>query len=77
MHWKIKFAILICIYINFILKFLIIKDLGYRQIDTAILYENHKMIGNSLKTMFNEGKYKREDIFITTKVLPLKNINSI
>lgn len=40
---------------------------GYRHIDTAILYNNHKLIGNSLKTIFEEGKYSRKDLFITTK----------
>jgi diketogulonate reductase-like aldo/keto reductase len=35
------------------------------------------MIGGALKTIFSEGKYKREDIFITTKVFPFRNFNCI
>jgi diketogulonate reductase-like aldo/keto reductase len=50
---------------------------GYRHIDTAILYENHKMIGGALKTIFSEGKYSRDDVFITTKVFPFRNFNCI
>lgn len=52
-------------------------DCGYRHIDTAHLYLNHKIIGAALKTIFSEGKYKREDIFIVTKVFPYKNFNAI
>ena len=35
------------------------------------------MIGKALKEIFDSGKYKREDIFITTKVFPFKNENAI
>lgn len=52
-------------------------DAGYRHIDTAILYDNHKMIGGALKTIFSEGKYKREEIYITTKVFPFQNFNFV
>lgn len=51
-------------------------DAGYRHIDTAIFYNNHKMIGNALKTIFAEGKYTRQDVFITTKVLPFNHFNA-
>ncbi|KAL4491253.1 hypothetical protein ABPG72_021639 [Tetrahymena utriculariae] len=47
-------------------------DVGYRLIDTAKFYENEHLIGASLKIIFNEGKYKREDIFIITKLFPFK-----
>ncbi len=47
-------------------------DAGYRHIDTAHYYDNHKLIGAALKQIFSEGKYKRSDIFITTKLFPLK-----
>ena len=50
-------------------------DLGYRHIDTAIFYQNHKLIGQALTEIFKEGKYKREDIFITTKIMPLAQFN--
>jgi diketogulonate reductase-like aldo/keto reductase len=47
-------------------------DAGYRLIDTAWVYKNEKFIGNSLKTIFSEGKYSRKDVFIATKVVPYK-----
>jgi diketogulonate reductase-like aldo/keto reductase len=52
-------------------------DAGYRHIDTAVAYDNHKMLGDALAEIFNEGKYKREDIFITTKVNPCKEWNAL
>ncbi|KAL4453635.1 hypothetical protein ABPG74_009531 [Tetrahymena malaccensis] len=51
-------------------------DLGYRHIDTAIAYENQKMIGDALKTIFSEGKYKREDLYIVSKIFPYKTWNT-
>lgn len=51
--------------------------MGYRHIDTAIGYDNHKMIGKALTTIFKEGLVKREDLFITTKVFPFKNFNAL
>lgn len=35
------------------------------------------MIGIALKKIFGEGKYKREDIYITTKVFPFRDVNCI
>jgi diketogulonate reductase-like aldo/keto reductase len=35
------------------------------------------MIGDALDEIFDEGKYKREDLFITTKVWPTKNCNAL
>lgn len=52
-------------------------DVGYRHIDTAILYNNHKMIGNALAKIYSEGKYKRSDLFIVTKVFPHKENNAL
>ena len=46
-----------------------LKD-GYRLIDTAQYYGNEKGVGNGLKKAFSEGIVKREDVFITTKVMP-------
>lgn len=51
--------------------------LGYRHIDTAVVYGNHKIIGKALTTIFKEGLVKREDLFITTKIIPFKNYNAI
>jgi len=41
---------------------------GYRHIDCAEVYGNQEEIGNALKEVFDEGKVKREEIFITSKV---------
>eukprot|EP00825_Cyclidium_porcatum_P052553 TRINITY_DN998_c0_g3_i1.p1 TRINITY_DN998_c0_g3~~TRINITY_DN998_c0_g3_i1.p1 ORF type:complete len:405 (-),score=94.31 TRINITY_DN998_c0_g3_i1:267-1481(-) len=51
--------------------------LGYRHIDTALGYDNHKIIGGALATIFKEGLVKREELFITTKIFPFKNFNAI
>lgn len=39
-------------------------EVGYRHIDTADIYGNHKEVGKAL----NESGIKREDIFLTSKV---------
>ena len=39
-------------------------------IDTATIYETEEIIGTVLQEVFAEGKIKREDIFITTKIWP-------
>lgn len=44
-------------------------DAGYRHIDTAFLYGNEAEIGNGIRTKIEEGVIKREDIFVTTKVM--------
>ncbi len=41
-------------------------DNGYRLFDTAVMYGNENLIGNA----FIKHKIPREDIFITTKILP-------
>jgi diketogulonate reductase-like aldo/keto reductase len=43
-------------------------DAGYRLFDTAYAYGNESDIGEFFQGLFNEGKLKREDIFITTKL---------
>lgn len=43
---------------------------GYRHIDTAWYYYTEKAIGEALEEIFEAGKLKREDLFITTKVWP-------
>jgi methylglyoxal/glyoxal reductase len=43
-------------------------EAGYRQIDTAALYGNETEVGRVLKRAFAEGKLKRADVFVTTKL---------
>lgn len=43
-------------------------ETGYRHIDTALFYQNEHIIGKVLKTWFDSGKLKREDVWITTKL---------
>ncbi|KAL4445533.1 hypothetical protein ABPG74_004607 [Tetrahymena malaccensis] len=52
-------------------------DIGYRHIDTAQMYENESIIGAALKTIFSEGRYKREDIFLVTKQSPNKGVSCL
>ncbi|KAK9875411.1 hypothetical protein WA026_007804 [Henosepilachna vigintioctopunctata] len=46
---------------------------GYRHIDTAHFYMNEKPIGNVLNRWITEGKLKREEIFLVTKLPPFGN----
>lgn len=44
-------------------------DVGYRHIDTAWFYGNEAEIGKAVNDKIKDGKIKREDIFITSKVI--------
>lgn len=44
-------------------------DAGYRHIDSAFLYGNEVEVGKAIRDKIAEGTIKREDIFITTKVI--------
>ncbi|KAG7166089.1 9 11-endoperoxide prostaglandin H2 reductase-like [Homarus americanus] len=48
-------------------------ECGYRHFDTAYAYSNEAAIGRSLKKWTSQGKVKREDLFITTKLSPDHN----
>jgi diketogulonate reductase-like aldo/keto reductase len=50
---------------------------GYRHIDTALFYDNHAFIGAALTQIFSEGKFTRDQIFITTKIMPFKKFNAL
>ncbi|XP_060520228.1 glyoxal reductase-like isoform X2 [Cylas formicarius] len=43
---------------------------GYRLFDTAKMYGNEDDIGKAFKNLLPKHKLKRQDIFITTKLLP-------
>lgn len=43
-------------------------NIGFRHIDTAAVYGNEEEIGEALAEVFAEGKIKREDVFITSKL---------
>jgi len=43
-------------------------DAGYRHFDGAAVYGNEKEIGETFAEIFKEGKVKREDLFITSKL---------
>lgn len=44
---------------------------GYRHIDTAFVYGNEHILGKVINKWMSSGKVKREDLFITTKLLPI------
>ena len=43
-------------------------EVGYKHIDCAAIYRNEKEIGETFNRVFGNGKVKREDIFITSKL---------
>ena len=43
---------------------------GYRLIDTAKYYKNEKGVGSGVRRAISEGIVTREEVFITTKILP-------
>ena len=43
---------------------------GYRHFDCADFYENEHEVGKAIRKAIDNGKVKREDVFITTKVWP-------
>ncbi|KAK8836352.1 hypothetical protein M9Y10_039695 [Tritrichomonas musculus] len=45
-----------------------IEELGYRHLDCAESYHNEKAIGTALKHVFENGKVKREELWVTSKI---------
>ena len=43
-------------------------EAGFRALDTAERYRTEKEVGEAMKEVFNEGKIKREDVFVATKL---------
>lgn len=44
-------------------------DVGYRHFDTAFIYGTEEEIGEAVRIKVEQGVVKREDVFITTKVI--------
>ncbi|OHS98295.1 Aldose reductase [Tritrichomonas foetus] len=45
-----------------------LEDAGYRHVDCAEFYLNEQAVGNALEKVFSNGKVKREEVWITSKV---------
>lgn len=45
-----------------------IEEAGYRHVDCASIYKNEKEVGHALKKIFDFGKNRREEIFVTSKL---------
>ena len=46
---------------------------GYRLIDTAKYYDNEEAVGKGIKRAIADGLVKREELFITSKLVPWSN----
>jgi aldehyde reductase len=44
-------------------------DIGYRHFDSALIYGNDHEVGAAVRAKIADGCVKREDLFITNKVL--------
>ena len=43
-------------------------QVGFRQFDCAERYRNEEHVGEAMRVVFSEGKVKREDVFVGTKL---------
>ena len=43
-------------------------EAGFRLLDTAERYRTEREVGEAMQEVFNEGKIKREDVFVITKL---------
>src|SRR5215472_11023396 len=43
-------------------------EVGFRVLDTAERYRTEKEVGEGMREVFKEGKVKREDVFLITKL---------
>ncbi|PWJ65144.1 Aldo/keto reductase [Fibrobacter sp. UWB15] len=46
---------------------------GYRLIDTAKYYDNEEAVGRGIRRAIDDGLVKREDLFVTSKLVPWSN----
>ena len=46
-------------------------EVGFRHIDCAHVYQNEEEIGQAIRSKIADDTVKREDIFYTSKVLPV------
>jgi len=51
-------------------------SIGYRSIDCAYIYGNEKEVGEAVRAKMADGTVKREDLFITSKVILIYNYKS-
>jgi diketogulonate reductase-like aldo/keto reductase len=43
-------------------------EVGFRQFDSAERYRNEEQVGEAMRAVFKEGKVKRKDVFVGTKL---------
>ena len=43
---------------------------GVRMLDCATLYENEELVGEAIQRAITEGKVRREELFVVTKLWP-------
>ena len=43
-------------------------EAGFRLLDTAERYQTEKEVGEAMQEVFKEGRIKREDVFVVTKL---------
>jgi aldo-keto reductase family 1 protein C3 len=48
-------------------------EIGYRHFDSAMIYGNDNEVGRAVNAKIADGSVKREDLFITNKVLHCSN----
>ena len=46
-------------------------DFGYRHIETSGAYGNERAVGQAVNELIAEGRVRREDLFISTKIFPV------
>ena len=45
-------------------------DAGFRYFDSAKMYNNEQFLGQALNELLSRGNVAREDVFLTSKILP-------